>query len=145
MRRAGCGRQDGGEPVPGVLPRGDCRRVLLTQVRVGDGGQRDQRGVFGDGGVDRFEHRRNGLAVAGGDEPHQGPDQMHYAGLDHRMPPSRLGEAGQPVTADDQDVDPDSDVRGPVRHVRPVADRDHEGVEVDHRVERPRTGGFATR
>jgi hypothetical protein len=33
-------------------------------------------------------------------------------------------------------VDPDGDVRGPVGHVRAVADLDHDRVQVEHRVER---------
>ena len=105
---------------------------------------------------------------------------MHDARLDDRLGPrrgDRLGEAGQPVAADDQDVldaavgqlgadpgpelralgglhpdaqdvldpvqvDPDGEVRGPVADVRPVADLDHERVQVQHRVERLQRAGL---
>ena len=147
---------------------------FLPQVRVGERVQLAPGGLLGGRGVDRAQRGRDGLAVAVGHEPHRGPDQVHDTGLDDRLGPGRgdrLGEAGQPVAADDQhvldaavgqlgadpgpelralgglhpdpqdvldpvQVDPDGDVRGAVAHVRPVADLDHERVEVQHRVER---------
>src|SRR5680860_275831 len=69
QRRPEC--QERGEPLPGALPRADCGGVLLTEVRIGERGQRHQRGVFVRGGVDRAEQRGDGLAVGVGHEPHR--------------------------------------------------------------------------
>ena len=51
LAQRGPERQERGEPVPGVLPRGEGGGVLLAEVGVGEGGQRDQRGVLVRGGV----------------------------------------------------------------------------------------------
>src|SRR5690606_26075412 len=58
-------------------------------------------------GVDRLECCGHGLAVAVGHEPQRVADQMHHTGLNGGLRPGgrdRLGEAGQPVAADDQHV-----------------------------------------
>ena len=132
-----------------------------------------RRGVVVDGRVDRFERRRDCLAVLVVHEPHRGTEQVHGAGLHHRLGPARLdglGEPGQPVAAHDQhvpdpavaqlgadpgpelgalgglhpdaqhvldpvQVHPDRDVRGLVPDLVPVADLDHQGVQVDDGVE----------
>ena len=115
-----------------------------------------------------------------GHEPHRRPNQVHRAGLHGGLRPGgldRLGEAGQPVAADDQhvadaavaqlgadpgpelralggldpdpehvldpvQVDPDGDVRGLVADLVPVPDLDHQGVQVEDRVELLQRPGF---
>ena len=121
----------------------------------------------------RAQRRGDALAVLVGHEPHGCPNEVHRAGLHHRLGPGgldRLGEPGQPVAAHDQhvadpavaqlrahpgpelrpldrldpdpehvldpvQVDPDGQVRGPVADLVPVPDLDHQGVQVEDRVD----------
>lgn len=65
-------------------------------------------GGIGTGrGVNRFEGRGDGLAVAVGHEPQRVADQMHHTRLHRRLRPGRrdrFGEPGQPVATHDEHV-----------------------------------------
>ena len=44
------------------------------------------------------------LCVVIGDEPHRGPDQVHHAGLDHRVRPGCLDRLREPVSPSQQAI-----------------------------------------
>ena len=82
-------------PLPGVR-RAELRGLELDHCLA--------RGLLVGCGVDRFQRGGNLSAVLVGHEPRRSPGQVDYAGLDHRVRPGRLGQAGEPVAAHDQHV-----------------------------------------
>jgi hypothetical protein len=93
-----------------VLPPGPPRlgdhRVALAPPLV-ERLERLPGGVWVDGSVDELEITSDGLAVLVGDVAHRRSDLVHDAGLHPGRGEDgldRLGEAGEPIDAADQDV-----------------------------------------
>lgn len=113
--------QERREPVPRPLPRGRHRRIFAAELAVLEPVEPFAGPVRVRRPVHVPQPGAHLLAVRVGHEPVRRADEIHHAGLHHRLRPcgpDGPGQALQPVAAHDRHVH-DAPVGHPVAHARP--------------------------